>query len=341
MASRLEIKSGARILVIDLAFIGDLIMSTPAFTNLRSEFPDATIDLLVAPASRPIIEDNSFFNEIITAQFKRSGFVKLRREASRIRERNYDTAISFHRAHGSLLMLMLAGIPKRIGFSHGGRGLFLTSGIPFQLEKHRAWNHLNLLDKCLAIDVDFKTPTSLEVSTGAVESAREKLANHHPSGPWAAINPNASWPTKKWTAEGFAAVGDFLSDHGYQIALVGGPGDKQDCGKVKSLMKSESLDLSGETTLPELAGLLSLCDLLVTNDSGPMHIGQAIGTKVISIFGPTDPERCGPWMCEIEPVQMDIDCAKCYLKRCFHQTCMNDLSKNIVINRITKCIGFD
>ncbi|MCX6644767.1 MAG: lipopolysaccharide heptosyltransferase II [bacterium] len=339
MDSRLKIKPDAKILAVDLAYIGDLIMSTPAYANLRKAYPGATIDLLVAPSSRQIIEDNIFFNEILTATFKKSGWRAVKREAARIAERKYDLAISFHRAHGSLLMLMLARIPKRIGFSHGGRRFFLTSGVPFELNKHRAWNHLNLLHKCLDIEVDFMTPTSVGISPDTIEQARQILGKYSQTGPWAAINPNASWPTKKWTPDGFATVGDYLAGRGFKVVLIGGPGDKQSCAEIKTLMKSDSLDLSGETSLPELSAILKLCDLLVTNDSGPMHIGQAVGTKVIAIFGPTDPARCGPWLSKIEPVQLDIDCIRCYKKECSHMSCMKNLEKDRVIRVIEICIS--
>ena len=339
MDTRLKIKPDARILVVDLAYIGDLIMSTPAFANLRRSFPGATIDLMTSSGSCAIIEGSPVFNEILTATFKKSGWNAVRREASRIAERKYDLAISLHRAHGTLLMLWLARIPQRVGFSHGGRGFFLTKGVPFELYKHRAWNHLNLLQKCIDMEVDFNTPTSIGITPETIIAAKKILDPHSDIRPWAAINPNASWPTKKWLLQGFAEVGDYLADSGFNVLLIGSKSDKETCEELAALMKSKPVDISGLTTLPELAGILSLCDLLVTNDSGPMHIGQAVGTKVISIFGPTDPSRCGPWLSEIEPIQVVIDCIKCYRKRCIHMSCMEKLKVEGIIRAIDNCIS--
>lgn len=340
MASRINIKPDARILVVDLAFIGDLLMSTPAFTNIRKGYPDAAIDLLVSPSSHPVIEHNIIFNEILTAHYKRKGWVAVKKEASRMAERGYDLAICFHRAHGSLLMLMLSGIRNRIGFTHGGRWIFTTAGVPFQISRHRAWNHLNLLDKTLPIEIDFNTPTSLELDPDAILAVEVMLENLQPRGPWAGINPNASWHTKRWTPEGYAAVGDFLADRGLTPILIGSPYEKPLCDHVASLMKSKPINLTGETTLPELAALLSKIEVLVTNDSGPMHMAQAVGTRVVSIFGPTDPLRCGPWLNTFNPVQINLDCIKCYRKSCEHLKCMCELSVEEVLETVADCISF-
>jgi ADP-heptose:LPS heptosyltransferase len=98
------------------------------------------------------------------------------------------------------------------------------------------------------------------------------------------------------------------------------------------------MDFTGETTLDELAALLASSKCVVTNDSGPMHIAQALGMSVVSIFGPTDPGRCGPWLGKVEPFEASIDCAKCYRKTCWHLTCMKRVSAEDVLKRALKCI---
>jgi len=339
MDSRLKIPPNAKILVADLAFIGDLLMSTPALANLRRAFPDARIDIVVAPASRPVIEHNPDVNWVLTTGLKSGGFKALRAETERISREKYDLAISFHRAHGTLLMLKLAGIPRRIGFTNEGRRLLLTAGIPFQLYRHRAWNHIRLIEKCLGIDADYKIPTRLSLDPQAVERIGKRLDEAAPGARLAAVNPNASWPTKRWPAERFAEVADRLAATGFQTLLIGSPSDKPISDTVKSMMTSNPLDFTGETTLPELAALISRCEILVTNDSGPMHIAQAVGTPVVSVFGPTDPARCGPWLSETEPLQAGIDCIKCYRKSCWHLRCMRQVTSESVIRVARSCLG--
>ncbi len=337
MASPVDIPPDARILVVDLAYIGDLLMSTPALRNLRRAFPQASIDILVAAVGRPMIERNDSIDRVITTQIKSGGLAALRREAKWVAEEGYDLAVCFHRGHGSLLMLKMAGVPKRIGFTNEGRGLLLTAGIPFQLRRHRAWNHLRLLEKCLGIDIDYKTPTELKVDPEATASMDAKLAGQADGRRLVGINPNAAWPTKRWLPGRFAEVGDAIAEMGFLPVLIGSQKEKSISSAVKAAMKTGALDLTGETTLEELAALLERCEVLVTNDSGPMHMAHALGVPVVSIFGPTDPKRCGPWQGAIKPIQVDIDCIRCYRKSCWHLSCMRGVNSKSVIEAVKNC----
>jgi lipopolysaccharide heptosyltransferase II len=340
MASRLmKIRPDAKILVVDLAYIGDLLMSTPAYSNLRKGFPEARIDLLVAPGSLPVVERNPDIDHVRSTGIKSGGWNAIKKEARFLADQKYDLAICFHRGHGSLLMLSLARIPLRIGFTHGGRWLFLTTGIPFQITKHRAWNHLHLLEKCLPIEIDDKLPTRLDLDPEAVESVDQRLKDSGVENEMVAINPNSGWETKRWTSGGFASVADGVNQLGYLPVLIGSAGEKEISEGVASHIKGKALDLTGETTLPELAALLSRCRLVITNDSGPMHMANALGIPVVSIFGPTDPARCGPWMGGIVPIQSDLDCIKCYQKSCWHLKCMKEIDPDEVLKSATQCLS--
>jgi len=338
MAAIKEIKPDARILIVDLAFIGDILMSTPAYVNVRRAFPDAFIDILVAPGSRPVIENSNLFNRIWTTGMKTGGWRSVRQESGLTRAECYDVAVCFHRGHGSLLMLWLAGVPERVGFTNQGRWVFLTRGIPFRLECHRTWNHLKLLEKCLPMKVDYTVPTFMNLD-GESETRIDALIKVYSKGKeLIAINPNAAWPTKRWTLEGFARVADGVAEMGYLPVLVGGPSEKEISGEVIRNSKAEVWDLTGETTLQDLAVLLSRSKVVVSNDSGPMHMANAVGTPVVPIFGPTDPGRCGPWLGKVEPIQAKIDCSKCYKKQCTHMTCMRKIEPSDVLDSIQACI---
>jgi len=342
MADRIE-KQGEerkyRILVADLAFIGDILMSTPALTNLRKAYPRALIDILVTENSRPMVRHNPDVDRVYTTDLKRKGWKGLKAEAERVKSEGYDLAISLHRGHGTLLMLKMAEVPRRIGFTNGGREWFLTDGIPFEIRKHRSWNHMRLLEEGLGIEVDYETPTRLEMDFEAVNSLDRMLKKKMALKRIVTVNPNAAWPTKRWTPEGFAKVGDALSEEGFQVVLVGSPKEKPICEKVRSLMNRKAIDLTGETTLFELAALLARSEVVVTNDSGPMHMANAVGAKVVGIFGPTEPARCGPWKSEGEVIQAKVDCGGCYLKRCWHHSCMRKVSIDNVIKRVFNSIG--
>jgi heptosyltransferase II len=334
-----DIAPDSKILVVDLAFIGDLLMTTPALTCLRKAFPNAEIDLLVSPGSAPVVELNKSISSVILSGMKKGGLESIKKEAKRISEKSYDLAISFHRGHGTLLMLKLAGIKQRIGYTNGGRGFFLSRGIGFELYKHRTWNNLRLLEKALSIEIDYQTPTVLDLDPSAVKTIDYALRDLGVSKEMVAINPNAAWVTKRWLPESFATVADMINQMGFTPVLVGGPKEVPIANLVKGAMKSEAVDFTGKTSLQELAVLLSRCKALVTNDSGPMHIGQAVGIPIVSIFGPTNPTRCGPWLGKIEPVQAEIDCIKCYRKTCWHLTCMKRASVEKVVKRLQYCLN--
>jgi lipopolysaccharide heptosyltransferase II len=328
-----------KILVVDLAFIGDLLMSTPALTCLRRAFPAAEIDMLVASGSRPVIERNPDINSISSSGVKRGGWGVIRDEAQRLSKERYDLAISLHRGHGTLMMLKLAGIPRRIGFTNGGRGIFLTGGIPFDLYRHRSWNALRLLEKALGIEVDYRTPTRLVLDPESVENIENLLRGLPQSAGIVAINPNAAWATKRWLPERFAQVADSLADKGLTPVLIGGSKEQHVAERVKTAVNHAPVDLTGKTTLDDLAALLARSRCLITNDSGPMHIAHAVSTPVVAIFGPTDPARCGPWLSPIEPLQASVDCAKCYRKTCWHLTCMREITAEAVLTTAQACIS--
>ena len=331
MAGPLDIPLDARILLVDLAYIGDLLMSTPAITCLRRAFPHATIDMLVAPASLPVIEHNPCLNSVRACNIKGGNQRAIREQAGLISSCGYHLAISFHRAHASLLMLRASGIPHRVGFTGDGRGLMLTRGVPFRLWEHRALNHLRLLEQGLRIEVDYVTPTLLELDPEAVAEIDRRFQAVAPGARLAAINPNASWPTKHWGADRFACVADGLADSGLVPVLIGSPKEKPVAEEVRRLMKTEPVDMTGQTTLHQLAALLARMHLIITNDSGPMHMAQALGVPVVSVFGPTDPLRCGPWGSGIPTFQADVDCIKCYRKTCWHLSCMNQIEAERVL----------
>jgi len=338
MALVKEIKPDARILIVDLAFIGDILMSTPAYKNIRSSFPDAFIDVLVAPACRPIVENINIFNRVWATGMKTGGVKSIQVEQELTRAECYDIVICFHRGHGTLIMLYMAGVPERVGFTNQGRFLFLTHGIPFRLERHRAWNHLKLLEECLPIEIDYNIPTFMNPDDESLSKIDEIIDQNARGKPLIAINPNAAWPTKRWLPEGFAKVADCIAEMGYTPVLIGSPKEKNISAQVLAGTSAEILDLTGRTSLKELAALFSRCDAAISNDSGPMHLANAVGTPVVSIFGPTDPERCGPWLGKIPPIQADNDCSKCYRKRCWHLTCMQKVTSEEVMESLGECI---
>jgi len=142
-----------------------------------------------------------------------------------------------------------------------------------------------------------------------------------PGTGWVAMNVSARWPTKRWPAESFAEVADRLQQDGHgPVVMIGGPEERADVAAVSAMMKSSPIDLTGATTVGLLPALLSKASMLITNDSGPMHIAAAVGTPVVAIFGPTSAVRTGPYGVGHEVLTGNVPC-----RPCFSRTCHNTL----------------
>ncbi len=293
-----------RFLIVQLADIGDLILSTPALAALRAAHPDAHIAVLTTTHAAPVLPPN-LADEVIAfdkhsfdqpSSLLRPG--KLREAlalAGRLRRGHYDTTLFFHHfttRFGALKFAALAwsaGSARRIGLDNGG-GFFLSERLPdggFGA-KHQAQYWLDLVG--LAGADSSPRPTQVKIDTGAglrpAPTKTPRVAIHAGSGGYSSA--------RRWDAAKFAQVADRLAaDCGAQIVLVGTAED--DGAAVKAAMRSPPLDLIGQTSLAELAAVLQSCDLFIGADSGVMHLAAAAGTRVLAIFGPSNAEAWSPF----------------------------------------------
>jgi heptosyltransferase-2 len=147
--------------------------------------------------------------------------------------------------------------------------------------------------------------------------------------PVVVLHPGASYgPSKRWPAERFAALGDILRDRNKATILITGAADEKElAGSISSIMKNKTINLSGRTSLRMLAGLISRANLFVTNDSGPMHMANALGTPLVAVFGPTDPRATGPYQEPAAVIKKDVPCWPCSYRDCpFDHRCMMKIS---------------
>ncbi len=285
-----------RILLVQLADIGDLVLTTPALHALREAQPQAHLTLLTTSHSAPLVEGAGLVDEIIT--FEQTAF---NRATAFLRPGNlrrvlglgrYDVVVYFHHftlKAGTLkfgLIALVSGARRRIGLENGS-GWFLTERLPDAGfgAKHQAQYWLDLMG-LLGADTRPRPahlhhqPYLLPPSTG------QRVVIHAGGGTY-----NTA---RRWNPEYFAAVADRLHQAcGAQIILVGGKDD--DSETVRQAMQTAPLDLTGETTLPELAGVLAQADVFIGAESGVMHIAAAVGTPLVAIFGPGNPDAWGPW----------------------------------------------
>jgi heptosyltransferase-2 len=212
-----------------------------------------------------------------------------------------------------------------------GRGLLLTDGVPAVDKKHGLHHvdyYLQMLGGLGITGGDGRLNLALTKDEQA--GAAQQLG----AGTWVAVNPGASYgAAKRWIPERFAAVADGLvREFGVRIVLTGGPGEIEIGRDIAQAMQSASLNLIGRTSVRELMAVLNHCRLVVSNDSGPMHIAAAFGVPLVAIFGPTDHTTTSPRADRCRIVRHPVDCAPCMLRECpIDHCCMTGISAEAVL----------
>jgi heptosyltransferase-2 len=242
-------------------------------------------------------------------------------------------------AFDAALIAYLGRIPERAGYPTDGRRILLTLPVPLTreiLERHEVEYYLCLLD---GLGVPRPEPPVLKLFVTDEERAgiASRLASLglKSGAPIVTINPGATFGSaKRWYPDRFAAVADALSaEWGAAVVVIGSTAEAPLAGEIEAAMRKPSVNLAGKTTVRELMALLSLSSFLVTNDSGPMHIGAAFGVPLVAIFGPTDWRRTSPWSPFAKVVRVDIDCSSCRQRVCDRgHECMVGVTPGMVID---------
>lgn len=283
-----------RVLLVQLADMGDLILTTPAIAAIRETHPQAHLALLVAAHNAKVLEGSDLVDEIIT--FERVDFNS---SIALLKPKNlrrifgigrFDTVIFFHHFTFKLgtlkfaLIALAARAKRRIGLQNG-HGWFLTHSLPdygFGV-KHQAQYWMDLAGALFAKSDPL--PANVPIVVAPIpKSDRPRVVIHAGSGGYSLA--------RRWNLESFAAVGDRLAQR-MQVVLVGGKND--DSSQVKALMHQDAIDLGGQTTIAELAAILQESALFIGADSGVMHLASAVGIPVVAIFGPSNHAAYGPW----------------------------------------------
>lgn len=282
-----------RVLVVHTAFIGDIVLMLPTVQTLRASLPGAHIAAVVIPRAAEVLENHPAIDEVILFDKKGSdrGGRALLAFSRRIRESRFDAAVIPHRSIRSALLVRLAGIPVRIGFSTSAGRFLFTNVVPYRRDIHEIDRDLMLL---APIGIQpAHAPLPLMYPGQRESAAVDALLREHslpPSGKLVGIAPGSVWNTKRWPEERFAELAAALSKEGYTVALIGGEADVQLCGRIaQALRDARVVNAAGRLTLLGSAELLRRCVAAVSNDSAPAHIAMAVGTPVATIFGATVP----------------------------------------------------
>jgi lipopolysaccharide heptosyltransferase II len=329
-----------RILIVNVNWVGDVLFSTPAIRALRKRYPEAHIACMVVPRCKEILELNPHLNELIIYDEKGEykGLVGKLKLISALKALHFDCVFLFHRSLTRTLMVALSGIRERVGIYNPKRGFLLTKKVkPQPPDIHKVEQFLNIV-KGMGVGECGK---SMELFVGGDDEAfaREFLKSRGigEKEQFIILNPGGNWDLKRWPAERFAELGDRLREKYKMPVLITGAEKDVELGKkIAGIMKQKPVVAAGETTLRQLAAIMKRASLVVSNDSGPMHIAVSQAVNTIALFGPTNPKVTGPYgegiYTVIQKSQGKPGCKMpCYNLRCEEAFCMKAITVEDVI----------
>ena len=321
-------RTGERILVLRYRFLGDTLLTVPFLRNLRRAKPDARIVWVVAPGSSDVIQGIPYVDELLpwdpaTSHAESRGTHRTWRAKLRfirdLRRQRFDRAYVLKRSLSSAIIAFLSGARHRIGFATEGRGFLLTKTVPYRHDQHEVQNFLDVLraDGVPVLDDHLEA----WVSDDERRFADTFLAQHGvaPTQALIALHPFATNRPRAWHEDNFVALANRLqSEQRARIIVLGGPGDKDDAEYLRQRIVPEPIIAVGATTLRQTMALLERCALLVSNDSGVMHLGAAMRRPLVALFGPQSPVKFGPWGTQSAVVYKHFACSPCRQKF-FHE----------------------
>lgn len=350
-----------RLLVRGTNWIGDAVMSIPALREIRRIFPRAHISLLVRPWVRDVYSAVDFVDEVMNYDKSGShrGWLGLGRLTSDLRRRRFEMAILLQNALEAALIARMARIPIRVGYARDGRGFLLTHACPIEPavhEAHQIFYYLNilasvgLLEPALWEKSHYRPSIAIGVRETDQAAARERLRSEGvvPGQLVVGLNPGAYYGSaKRWLSDRYAAVADALAARfPARIVIFGSANERIIADEVAARMAQRPIVLAGRTTLGQLMGLIRECSLLITNDSGPMHLAAALDVPQLAIFGSTSEVATGPLSYRAEVIKEPVECNPCFLRECpIDFRCMKRITVERVLNAAAKklegCRGFE
>lgn len=323
-------------------WIGDLVMATPVLTDLRNAFPKATITAMCRTPICQLLKEDKAIDELFCFTKPANDFV--RREErdiiAKIRAGKYDTGIILTNWFSSAWWFWQGNVKRRIGYVGHFRRYLLTDKLRMPEEKeHTVVTYKRLLTP-LDIPIS-ETAPRLYVTAKEVEESKQLLyqRGYVKGKKLVGINPGAAYGSAKcWPPERFRALAMriMLETDAYVVFF----GDATTASLVKEIcvgLPEKVLDLAGITSLRELACIIKDCSVLVTNDSGPMHIGAALGTPLVALFGSTDDHATGPYGRKEEVIHKRVKCSPCFKRVCpIDFPCMKEISVDEVVQRVMK-----
>lgn len=335
-----------RILVKEVNWLGDVVMSLPALAAVRRAYPDAHLAVLVRAELASFFAGSSWVDEVVPYSVAAGlrGLADRFGVVRRIRAGRFDLAVLLPRSFQSALWVALAGVPERAGFVADGRGMLLTRRArrsPDLRRRHQMNDYLAMLRQTLGIEAE-----SLPAVPDVHEPYRAAMAawlasrRRRPQGKLVALAVAAAYgPAKEWPVAHFAETIDRLErDFGAECVLVGAPGERGKSEEVARATRGGALVAAGQTSVGEAVALLSLCDGFAGNDSGSMHVAAALGVPAVGIFGSTNPHRTGPLGPKTAVLHESLPCSPCLERTCRfgHYDCLRRITAPSVVEALRR-----
>jgi heptosyltransferase-1 len=328
-----------RILMIKPSALGDVVHALPVLRLLRRRFPGAQISWLVARAFAGLLEDHPDLDQVIT--FDRhelartwyrpegmSGLLRLRR---RLREMRFDTVIDLQGLLRSGILGWMSGAEERFGFREAREMAWLGYNRPVSLNGRE----MHAVDRYVAVARELGCePGPIEFRFNHTDADRQWAREQTGGRNYCVLLPGTNWATKRWPIGSFASLSRRIEKETGLAAVVCGAGDAR--ALVEAIGPGRCVDLVGKTSLRQLVAVLEQAAMVVANDTGPMHIAAALGRPLVTLFGPTNPARTGPYGRPETVVRAELPCSPCYSRRCVHQSCMTLLKVDAVFEAVRR-----
>ncbi|MCD6039884.1 MAG: rfaF [Gammaproteobacteria bacterium] len=321
-----------KILIVGPAWVGDMVMAQCLFKLLKQRDPEVIIDVLAPAWSLPLLER---MPEISAAIVMPLGHGQLNlteryRLGKRLRENKYDQAIVLPNSFKSALVLWWAKIPRRTGW-RGEMRYFVLNDVrhldkaryPLMIERFMALG----LERDEPLPRDYPLP-ELQISSTSQTAALTRHQLAHPEQPILALCPGAEFgPAKQWPEEYYADIANAKLQEGWGVWIFGSPKDNVVAERIMQATQQRAINLAGKTKLEEAVDLLSLASVIVSNDSGLMHIGAALCKPLVAIYGPTSASFTPPLHKAAKILSLKLECQPCFQRTCplQHHRCMREL----------------
>ena len=331
-----------RFLIVRLGSLGDVIHGIPAAAALRGRFPHAHIDWLVDPRYVELLDLVECIDRPIAFDPRdlRIGGGQGRPVLRGLRAAHYDAVVDLQGLLKSAVLGRLVGAARTIGFPRAHlreplARLFYTDAPDPGAAPHVIDKNLGLLRPLGVHDRAVHFPLHIP-RTDTIASVADRFA---PDG-YAILNPGAAWPNKRWPAAHFGAVAESIRrEHGWRSVVLWGPGEQPLASAVAAASQGAA-EVAPPTTITDLVGIARAARLMVSGDTGPLHVAGAVGTPIVALFGPTSPERNGPWATRDVTLSRIDSCSCLYERRCRRaMPCIDDIAPDAVVQAVRRRVS--